>query len=43
MSTLLQVWISGQIDMELGRRLSDMGYLRHKQNKGIAYRMIENP
>jgi predicted P-loop ATPase len=28
-------------DMELGRRLSAMGYKYHKLNKGAAYRMIE--
>ena len=30
-------------DMELGRRLSDMGYKRHKLNKGMAYRIAEKP
>ena len=30
-------------DMELGRRLCDMGYTRHKLNKGAAYRMEEKP
>ena len=28
-------------DMELGRRLSDMGYHRHKLNKGMSYLMVE--
>ena len=28
-------------DVELGRRLSNMGYSRHKQNKGMAYLIVE--
>ena len=28
-------------DMELGRRLSAMGYKYHKLNSGAAYRMVE--
>ena len=28
-------------DMELGRRLSDMGYPYHKLNKGAAYRIVK--
>ena len=30
-------------DMELGRRLNNMGYPRHKQNKGAAYIIAEIP
>ena len=28
-------------DMEMGRRLSAMGYKYHKMNNGAAYRMVE--
>jgi hypothetical protein len=28
-------------DMELGRRLNDMGYPYHKSNKGAAYRIVK--
>ncbi|MBQ8713319.1 MAG: hypothetical protein IJ551_10960 [Prevotella sp.] len=30
-------------DMELGYRLRAMGYIRHKWNKGMAYRIVEKP
>ena len=30
-------------DMELGRRLMDMGYIRHRQAQGMTYRIVMKP
>ena len=35
--------IKKNTDMELGHRLTDMGYQRHKLNKGMAYLIVEKP